>query len=195
MYWTDQPATEQQLLHLKNAGYIGSGPLTQTEAARLIRELRRHPGRVNAPIAEIVPKFLQPKPAPPPSPRAPMSGELSEAARVQAYRLHTAVTETAKAFQADPDGPNVRADAVSSRRMRQEFWLDTCSEVKEMRNTSVQIVEFYQRFGCRFFTPTRDQVQNILDALDEVMPLWDRDHPELFYQTIELNIPELLRAA
>jgi hypothetical protein len=36
-------------------------------------------------------------------------------------------------------------------------------------------------------------VQVVLEALDAAMPLWDRDHPELFYQALELNFPQLVR--
>jgi hypothetical protein len=38
-------------------------------------------------------------------------------------------------------------------------------------------------------------VQEILDALDSAMPAWEREHPALFYQTLELNFPHLLRRA
>jgi len=37
------------------------------------------------------------------------------------------------------------------------------------------------------------QVQSILEALDSALPAWDRDSPEMFYRTLELNFPELLR--
>jgi hypothetical protein len=33
-----------------------------------------------------------------------------------------------------------------------------------------------------------------LDALDAAMGSWDRDYPQLFYQALELNFPELRRA-
>jgi hypothetical protein len=36
-------------------------------------------------------------------------------------------------------------------------------------------------------------VKAVLDALDGAMPLWDKEHPELFYQTLEINFPELVR--
>jgi hypothetical protein len=62
-----------------------------------------------------------------------------------------------------------------------------------MQIASVQIFELYQNHGCRFFSPNREQVQEILDALDVALPLWDKDHPELFYQTLELNFPTLAK--
>jgi len=57
---------------------------------------------------------------------------------------------------------------------RQQFWCDTC------RNSGRD-------------SPANCEVQYILDALDSAAPLWDQEHPELFYQTIELNFPHLLR--
>ena len=62
-----------------------------------------------------------------------------------------------------------------------------------MRIASMQVFELYQNYGCRFFTPDTGHVQEILDALDAAMPSWDRDHPEIFYQALELNLPHLLR--
>ena len=62
-----------------------------------------------------------------------------------------------------------------------------------MRATSREVIEFYRQFGCRFCEPTREQVEEVLQALDSAMPQWDTLHPELFYQTLELNFPELVR--
>jgi hypothetical protein len=76
---------------------------------------------------------------------------------------------------------------------RVEFWIDTCREVNEMRLRTPQVLELYQKHGCRFVAPTRDQVQVVLDALDGAMPDWNGQHPELFYQALELNYPELVR--
>ncbi len=76
---------------------------------------------------------------------------------------------------------------------RREFWIDTCREVLEMRTASPRVLELHRQHGCRFAAPTRPQVQYILEALDSALPGWDREHPELFYQTLEMNFPELLR--
>jgi len=48
-----------------------------------------------------------------------------------------------------------------------------------------------QRGGLRQVAP--DQAQVILDALDAAMGSWDTDYPQLFYQALELNFPELRR--
>ena len=112
---------------------------------------------------------------------------------MHAHKLRASVEAAHRALAANPNGPNIRADATGSAHGRQEFWLDTCREVKEMRIGSVPVLELYQMQGCRFFPPNHEQVQELLDALDSAMALWDRDHPELFYQTLELNFPHLVR--
>lgn len=78
---------------------------------------------------------------------------------------------------------------------RQEFWMDTCREPLQMRMHTQEIVELHMKHGCRFNAPNREQAQEILDALDAAMPSWEGGHPELFYQTLELNFPELRRHA
>lgn len=62
-----------------------------------------------------------------------------------------------------------------------------------MHAGSKQVIDLYRRFGCRFCEPTHEQVDEVLGALDAAMPQWDTLHPELFYQTLELNFPELVR--
>jgi hypothetical protein len=75
---------------------------------------------------------------------------------------------------------------------RQEFWLDTCTGVAHLHLACAQILELYRKHGCRFTLPTLEQVRGILDALDRAMPKWESEHPELFYQTLELSFPELV---
>jgi hypothetical protein len=65
----------------------------------------------------------------------------------------------------------------------------------QMRVGTPEVQELYKHHGCRFQWPNGEQTQEVLDALDSAMPDWDRDHPELFYQTLELNFPELVRRA
>ena len=125
-------------------------------------------------------------------PRA-FANDFSESTRMHLHKLRAAVETSHRALAASPDGPNVKADAAASIHCRQEFWLDTCRDVKEMRIGSVPVFELYQMQGCRFFPPNHEQVQELLDALDAAMSLWDRDNPELFYQTLELNFPHLVR--
>jgi hypothetical protein len=75
---------------------------------------------------------------------------------------------------------------------RQEFWLDTCRGVAHLHVACVQVQELYRIHGCRFTAPTLEQVRGILEALDRAMPQWESNHPELFYQTLELSFPELV---
>jgi len=76
---------------------------------------------------------------------------------------------------------------------REGFWADTCREITQMQHASPEVVLLYRQHGCRFCTPGRLQVQHVLQALDSAAPGWEKQHPELFYQTLELNFPELVR--
>ena len=95
--------------------------------------------------------------------------------------------ELASAGQLSPHVPVLAASE------RQEFWADTCREITQMRVGSKKVIDLYRRYGCRFCEPTHDQTQHVLMALDSAMPAWEEQHPELFYQTLELNFPELVR--
>ncbi len=83
-------------------------------------------------------------------------------------------------------------DLAAAIARRQQFWMDTCREPSNMHSRSAQILELYMKHGCRFLTPTTEEAQEILDALDAAMLFWDRDYPQLFYQTLELNFPSLV---
>jgi hypothetical protein len=119
------------------------------------------------------------------------------AGREEADRLHQAVVLAER---------NLKTCAVSqaqecqnglnlARNARQEFWMQTCVEPSNMKLHSEQLLDLYMKQGCRFIQPTREQTQEVLSALDQAMPAWDKVHPELFYQTVELNFPQLLRQA
>ncbi len=58
---------------------------------------------------------------------------------------------------------------------------------------SQQMIDLYRMHGCRFCEPSPKQVQDVVEALDSALPQWETVHPELFYQTLELNFPELVR--
>jgi len=108
-----------------------------------------------------------------------------------AYRLRQAVEDAQAARAAGRFGAGEVLEL--ERSQRQQFWIDTCRDVIEMRVASTSVLDLHQKYGCRFLTPSFAQVQQILDALDSAIPFWDRDHRELFYRTLELNFPELLR--
>jgi hypothetical protein len=90
----------------------------------------------------------------------------------------------------DPPEPPIHAPREPARR--QEFWLDTCRGVAHVQIACAQVQNLYRKHGCRFAEPTLEQIRGILDALDRAMPQWEREHPELFYQTLELSFPELV---
>ena len=84
-------------------------------------------------------------------------------------------------------------DQASVLIEREDFWADTCREITQMQHGSHETVELYRKYGCRFCTPGRQQIQYVLNALDSAVPGWEKEHPELFYQTLELNYPEMVR--
>jgi hypothetical protein len=173
MNWTDDPATEQQLTYLRQYGYVPDHALTRTEAAALIRNYK-HPA----------------------APRGD-AGATDDSTLHEAYRLRLEVDSAQRALAsaqaANSETDSCQGELAKALNRRQVFWLDTCRETREMAHVSVQVLDLYQRYGCRFFPPTHAQAQEILDALDAAMLVWDRDHPELFYQTLELNFPQAVK--
>ena len=172
MDWTDEPATWRQLKSLRELGYNLNRRLTKIEAADLLRSLG---GKPDLGVTAVT--AIQEKPRLGPY---QLRQKVEEAQRViiMAGRTKTEKME------------HELADAVAER---QEFWIDTCLGVGKGQVACAKIPEFYQEYGCRFETPSRNDVQYILDALDQAMPQWEKDHPELFYQTLELNFPALVR--
>ena len=173
MKWTDERATENQVNRLRQFGYEPNHPLAKDEASRLIRDFEAHP-KAQAALAESA---------------------TGEVAKHEAYGLRAAVESAKRAVaQAGKDeAQNFRQDLALALAKRQELWVDTCSDVEKMCVVSMEARDLHKQYGCRFAAPTAQQVQDIFDALDSAMPFWDRDQPELFYRTLELNFPELLR--
>lgn len=163
MAWADETATETQVSHLRKLGWNPDRVLTKREAISLINQYEEHPSRPRE-----KPRYAGPESA--------QKREAVERARREAESSTGATEELAQAIL-----------------QRQEFWLDTCREITQRRTASQQVLSLYQQFGCRFFTPTHETVQGIFDALDTAMPVWDSVHPDIFYQTLELNFPDLVR--
>jgi hypothetical protein len=173
MNWADEPATETQLDHLGHLGHRPDFLLTKGEASHLIAWFeRQHP-----------------------SPTTPDAGTPREHGAPEAYLLRLAVASFKRvAALPEPDKAEPALQELEEAvARRQGFWVDTCREVTQMHSPSAEVLELYQQHGCRFFTPKPAEAQQILDALDSAMPCWDIDHPALFYQTLELNFPELVR--
>jgi hypothetical protein len=176
---------------------VGTLPLTVTQAAQLIRQYHRnarHPVAPPAPGKPTASPGHEVAHAPEHGPAGGRHG-ISENARMHSYRLRIAVESARLAVAQNPEGPNVKADFHSTTTMRRNFWRDTCCDVREMQVSSMEVLELHQNFGARFFTPTVEEVQGLLDALDAAMSAWDKEHPELFYQALRLNFPKLVRPA
>ena len=178
MDWPDEPASEQQVMHLKNLGVSATPNLTMTAAARLIRQLRQAgPAASSRPLISAS------------SWRA--SGQANEGDHALSPR--NAGQTTNRTGAATPQISNAAAEPAATMASRVEFWLDTCRDIREMQVASVKVYEFHHSYGYRWLAPTSEQAQEILDALDAAIPSWENDHPELFYKTLELNYPTLIR--
>jgi hypothetical protein len=130
--------------------------------------------------AELISKFRgEPKEETKPvAPRPPQTAS--------AYQFRLSI-------QASPEPRDERSPHEFAKEERLEFWLSTCRGTTRIQSASCRVLELYRKHGCLFCEPTPRQIQDILDALDTAMPRWDKDHPELFYQALRLNFPELVR--
>jgi hypothetical protein len=173
MDWNNEPATWKQLRYLKQHGYKPDRHLTKTAAAELITRMGG-PVVVETPPPEVL---------------------VHQLPKQDAYLLRTEVDQALRAVS-DARRETIHtaeqnlAIAISKRQM---FWIDTCRDPTRMQAACGQVLEFYRKYGCRFEAPSHKQVQEVLSALDTGIPAWDRDHPALFYQTLELNYPELVK--
>ena len=166
MIWSDEPATWKQLKFLKGCGYQPVHRLTKIEAATLIGRYQGHPEMLS------------------------VQNEVTET--IKAHHLRRAV-ETAKREVLERGRGHTEVERTLAER--QEFWVDTFRGSAHLKSGCTQVLELYRTQGCLFSEPTRKQVQDILDALDAALPLWDQEHPELFYEALKLNFPELRKQA
>jgi len=172
MEWTNEPATWRQVKSLKELGHTTGHRMTKIEAADLIRNLGGKPESTGASMIGV-----------------------ENRPQIGPYQLRLKV-EKAKGAIADAGGNKTEKldhELAAVIAQRQEFWIDTCLGAGKSLVASTEIHELYQKHGCRFEAPSRADVQHIIDALDQAVPQWDRAHPELFYQTLELNFPILVR--
>lgn len=203
MDWKEEPATQQQLLRLQGYGFVPTFPLTVTQAARLIRQYKHPqpaaPTSAREPAAKTQTLEKERPSSQPPArvvaePSAPLPvGRISESTRIHAFQLRLTVEAAEGALAQNPDRPGGKADVHSAVSARQRFWLDTCRDGFDLQAACAQAIEFHDHYGLHFFPPTWDEVVEVLSALDGGMPGWDQDHPELFYETLRLNFPSLLR--
>src|SRR5215813_11929647 len=106
MEWADAPPTWKQLKYLKQLGYTPHHRLTKKEACELIVKLG---GKLDE-VKPDAPAFTPPSP------------------QVQAYEFRVAV-EKARQTQSNGQSAQALADAMTRR---QEYWVDTCREVRQM---------------------------------------------------------------
>src|SRR5690348_15178964 len=83
-------------------------------------------------------------------------------------RAITSVQTDTLEYHPEPEPPAHAESPVATLtgEDRQDFWIDTCREIRQMHLASPQAVDLYRQHGCRFEAPTRCQVQEILGALD-----------------------------
>jgi hypothetical protein len=173
MDWSDEPATWRQLKSLRELGYAVERRLTKVEAAEIIRSL----GGKSEPAPSAIATAVQDR---------PKVGPLHLRHKVEQARREMATAGWSKTEKMAHQLATVIAE-------RQQFWMDSCQGMTRSELACLEIPELYQKYGCRFELPSRADVQYILDALDQAMSTWDKDHPELFFQTLELNFPTLVR--
>jgi hypothetical protein len=173
MDWENEPATWKQLRYLRQHGVKPDRHLTKTAAAELIT-------RMGGPVVA--------------EPQAP-EVLVHQLPKQDAYLLHTDIEKALRGVS-EARRENIHAaeqDLAIAISKRQMFWIDTCRDPTRMQAACGQILDFYRKYGCRFEAPSNKQVQEVLSALDSAVPSWDRDHVSLFYQTLELNYPELVK--
>jgi hypothetical protein len=173
MDWNDEPATWKQLRYLRQHGHKPDRHLTKTAAADLITSMGGQVA-IESPASDVLVHQLPKQDA--------------YLLRIEAEQAAQAVSECGRESMRTAE--EALAIAISKRKM---FWTDTCRDPTRMQGACGQVLEFYRKHGCRFEAPSNKQVQELLSALDSAVPFWDRDHPSLFYQTLELNYPELVR--
>jgi len=189
MDWPDEPASEQQVIHLRRLGVAATPNLTMTEAARLIRQCQRNLHQTPSGTNSYSRANSSPASSTPPGkadsvqPREPSL----------APRFHQTTVRAKRLIPMAPVATCAPADLAAARVRRVDFWLDTCRDMREMVVGNVQVYQLHHDYGHRLFAPTREQAEEILDALDTALPSWDKEHPELFYKTLELNYPDLIR--
>ena len=175
MTWSSEPATESQVGRLRQFGYDTGCPLTKGEASYLIKVLEQQPETQAAAKDKGGQEIVQHV--------------------AYALRLSIEHTRTALAEAGTDQIERLQHSLALAIAKRREFWTDTCRDPAQMHARSAPVLGLYMKYGCRFVPPTHDQVQEVLDALDAASPVWDRDNTQLFYQTLELNFPELVRHA
>ena len=179
MSWRDEAATEKQIKYLAEFGYVADRPLSKGEASDLISQFSEDDERCR--IRDD-------------NQRVREEGSFEEDQK-QAFRIHQQLEEALKELANAQRGEiqDWKEEVTALTRARIDFWKDTFRDIADMADFCEQAGNLSAGFGFRFKIPTTKQIQSILDALDKAWAVWDRDKPTIFFETLELNFPELLR--
>src|SRR5436190_17358758 len=112
MAWTDEPATETQLSHLRQFCYEPDHPLTKGEASRIISDFEADPGGRSTLV----------------------DSDTREVTKLSAYHLRVAVEDAKRAvvMTARDEIQNCQRALALAIAKRQDFWVDTCSDVEKV---------------------------------------------------------------
>lgn len=80
------------------------------------------------------------------------------------------------------------AEAIRARQM---FWVETCEAAVGSQPCYRLARELRRKYGWRFCSPTPEQVQFVIDALDLAFAHWERDSAVLFFNKLEVHFPHL----
>lgn len=175
-----EPATEKQIKYLSVFGYVQTGPLTRQEASELLSRFEEDPEHLEIRAENNALQM-----------RRQMEFDSTHAAQV----LHEIFAKAADELKHAQQGEitDAREEFKEATKQRITFWKDTFREPAESTGEWEQSFELFEQYGHRFKVPSTKQITEILAALDEKAPTWDTEFPHVFYQTMELNFPQLLR--
>ncbi len=87
------------------------------------------------------------------------------------------------------------------RSLRVKFWKATFSQAGLDRDDFEDLVDYFDvidqlhvGYGRYFKVPTLKQITGVLQALDNGLPDWDKQEPQLFYQKYKDGFPDAVRS-
>lgn len=178
MDWQTQPATEKQLDYLAVFGFITDKPLTKKEASELLTQFEENPLMEEIKLENFQKRDLQ---------------QMEEDEKNAAYVLHQIFDSAKEELEHAIHGEKTDAleEYKDALKNRIEFWKDTCRQA-DCTCEWEQAMNLNEKYGYRFKVPSTKQITPILEALDAKAPTWDKDYPYIFFETLEINFPELL---
>src|SRR5258706_9375643 len=134
MNWTDGPATWKQLKYLSHHGYKPDRVLTKTEASQLIRKFGGNPDTLVMAEEKV-------------------SVDSTEHETAHHLRMTVEAAKQALAKSGAWSKEKFQQELASAIAKRQEFWLDTCRDIRKTFVAGKQALELFQKHGCRFVAP------------------------------------------